>query len=272
MTDPVWPQGRLPARAIVIAAHPDDEVIGAGVLLARLQEARVLHVTDGAPRNERDAHAGGFAGWAEYAAARHREAEDALALAGIGADRVHGLGIPDQQATTEIVDVAKRLAEFLAAGTFDCVITHAYEGGHPDHDAVACAAHAASRILERAGQRRPALVEMALYHGLGNAFVAGTFIALWEAEPVASFALDPEARDLKRRMLACHRSQRAVLAPFGVEIERFRRAPGYDFRLPPHPGTLNYERHDWGMTGERWRALARAALEELGLANPSRRR
>ena len=56
-----------------------------------------------------------------------------------------------------------------------------------------------------------------------------------------------------------------MLAPFPLDEERFRAAPLYDFTRPPHPGTLHYERHPWGMSGERFRALARAALEEMGL-------
>ena len=36
---------------LVIAAHPDDDVIGAGALMARVPRVRVLYVTDGAPRD-----------------------------------------------------------------------------------------------------------------------------------------------------------------------------------------------------------------------------
>src|SRR6185437_5421302 len=114
----------LPAHAIVIGAHPDDEVIGAGALLARLPDAAVVHVTDGAPRNESDAHAAGFAGWADYAAARHKEAAAALALAGLAPERLTGLGIADQQATQNLAALAQRLAALLREGGFATVITH----------------------------------------------------------------------------------------------------------------------------------------------------
>lgn len=263
-----WPIDPLPARAVVVGAHPDDEVIGAGALLARLPDAAVVHVTDGAPRNDSDARAAGFAGWAEYAAARRREAEAALAVAGLAPERLTGLGIADQQATHNLAPLAHRLAALLRDGSFSVVITHAYEGGHPDHDATALAVHAACGLIEAAGETPPRLVEMAGYHALGGSFAAGTFIAHAEAGPVATVALDTKARRLKRRMLDCHATQRAVLVPFTVQVERFRAAPRYDFRIPPHPGALHYDTQNWGMTGEHWRGLAQTALEELGLTCP----
>jgi N-acetylglucosamine malate deacetylase 2 len=263
-----WPIDPLPARAIVIGAHPDDEVIGAGVLLARLPDAAVVHVTDGAPRNESDARAAGFPGWAEYAAARHSEALAALALAGLAPERLTGLGIADQQAPHNLAALAQHLAALLREGGYAVAITHAYEGGHPDHDATALAAHAACRLIEAQGGTPPRLVEMAGYHALGGSFTAGTFIAHGDAGPPATVALDAAARRLKRRMLDCHATQRAVLAPFTVEVERFRAAPHYDFRLPPHPGLLHYDTRSWGMTGDGWRRLAQAALEQLRLPCP----
>jgi LmbE family N-acetylglucosaminyl deacetylase len=263
-----WPIEPLPARAIVIGAHPDDEVIGAGALLARLPDAAVVHVTDGAPRNESDAHAAGFAGWADYAAARHKEAAAALALAGLAPERITGLGIPDQQAAHNLAPLAQRLAALLHEGGFAVVITHAYEGGHPDHDATGLAVHAACRLIEAQGGTPPHMVEMAGYHALGGRFVAGTFIAHADAGPPATVTLDAAARRLKRRMFDCHTTQRAVLASFTIEVERFRAAPRYDFRLPPHPGPLHYDMQPWGITGEQWRGLAQAALEQLHLSCP----
>jgi hypothetical protein len=65
---------------------------------------------------------------------------------------------------------------------------------------------------------------------------------------------------MKRSMLDCYRTQQDTLAAFGVERERFRRAPQYDFTQPPHAGALYYEQFPWGMTGERFRELTREVV------------
>jgi LmbE family N-acetylglucosaminyl deacetylase len=52
------------------------------------------------------------------------------------------LGIPDQAASLGLAGLARRLAVQLAASGAEVVVTHAYEGGHPDHDATAFAVHA----------------------------------------------------------------------------------------------------------------------------------
>src|SRR3954466_10614255 len=68
-------------KLLLVVAHPDDDILGAGALLARLPWTRIVYVTDGAPRDGRDARGHGFAGPEDYAAARRREALAALALA-----------------------------------------------------------------------------------------------------------------------------------------------------------------------------------------------
>jgi hypothetical protein len=56
-----------------------------------------------------------------------------------------------------------------------------------------------------------------------------------------------------------------VLAPFALDVERFRPAPCYDFSQPPNGGRLLYEQQRWGLHGRRWSGLACAAGARLGL-------
>ena len=57
----------------VVVAHPDDETIAIGGQLARMRGVKIVHVTDGAPADMKDAEANGFSRREDYAAARRRD-------------------------------------------------------------------------------------------------------------------------------------------------------------------------------------------------------
>jgi LmbE family N-acetylglucosaminyl deacetylase len=148
----------------------------------------------------------------------------------------------------------------------EVVITHPYEGGHTDHDAVAFAARAACRMLERDGARAPALMEYTSYHNnQAGERVFGRFLP-FDRAPVTEVELSLEDRDRKRRMFDCFLTQHGVLRDVPVRVERFRPAPRYDFTDAPHAGRLRYERYPLGLRGKQWRQLAADALKELRLA------
>ncbi len=259
LADPA--RGTLPFRTAIVVAHPDDETIGCGAQLPRFSDLVIIHVTDGSPKNGADAAALGFAGPDDYRAARRRELEGAVAVAGIPPERLQSLQWPDQEASFHLATIATDLAGRLA--DTEIVLTHAYEGGHPDHDSVAFAVHAACRSLaERGGP--PALIEMPLYR-LGEQDWAVQSFVPDPRVPETVIQLGPEESTLKRAMFAEFVSQGHVLPRFSLATEPFRLAPPYDFARLPNKGVLLYERLEWGMTGARWLELAGAALVELGL-------
>lgn len=262
------------AGAALIVAHPDDEAVGAGALLPRLHEPWLLYVTDGAPRDLADAMAAGRATREAYAAARRQERSAALAIAGIDAARAEELGVVDQEASLQLADLTRAIAAWLAARRPQAVLTHPYEGGHPDHDAVAFAVHAACRQWEQRGTPLPAVVEMTSYHLHNGRICVSEFLPLGQTcasgheASVTTCELSETERQFKRRLFACYATQRATLSWFSIERERFRAAPRYDFTRPPHDGPLFYEQFPWGMTGERFRRLAAEALRQLELDPP----
>jgi LmbE family N-acetylglucosaminyl deacetylase len=253
-------------KAAVVAAHPDDDVAGAGARIARLPGAHVVFVTDGSPRNLYDATRLGFKTQAEYAAARSREAVAALAIAGLPAKRAIFIGFTDQEASLNLIELSRTLARHVEAMQPDLILTHAYEGGHPDHDAAAFGVHAAAQILLRAVGESPALIEFGGYHAREGGVAVLEFLP--HSNDSVTVTLDHAEREIKRRMTAAHETQRRTLGAFPVDREVFRVAPRYDFTQPPHAGALHYERYPWGMTGARFRALAAQALAELGLRPP----
>lgn len=254
----------VPATCVV-AAHPDDETVGAGSRLPRLKHAHFVYVTDGAPADGHDAARHGL-DVAGYRALRARERDAALASCGIPPGQVIDLGCPDQQAARRLPHLAMRLADLFHDLRPEAVLTHPCEGGHPDHDATAFAVHAAAALLRRRGERSPALFEMTSYHHGAQGLRSGEFLPDAAADAgAASVLLDAGDRRRKRALLACYASQHETLAQFGVDVERFRPAPRYDFSRPPHAGPLYYEMHPWGLDGAAFRALAIAAMAQLQL-------
>lgn len=254
------------SRVMAVFAHPDDETIAIGGQFRRLKGIRLLHVTDGAPANMRDARAYGFSRREDYAEARRRELAAALDGAGVPPDALLTLGAVDQAAAPSMAMLAEMLAAAFTTHMTDVVITHAYEGGHPDHDATAFAVHAACRLLEGRGKPAPDIVECPLYHARDGGWVLQRFTAL----PVCNafevtVALDNDAANSKREMLSTHATQQRTLAPFECTRECFRRAPRYDFSELPNGGELLYEQFDWGLDGKAWLRLAQEARSELGL-------
>jgi LmbE family N-acetylglucosaminyl deacetylase len=255
----------LPSRtALVVMAHPDDEAIAAGALLARFPRAGVICVTDGAPRRGNFARDAGFDNWMDYAGARRGEAEAALALLGRKIEPMRNLGIADQEAALNLVPAARYLAGKIGSG-FSHVITHAYEGGHPDHDSTAFCVHAACALIAKAGGTPPVIVEAPLYNAPKGSFQHSKFVPHADAGPVAVFKLSPAEQDLKRRMFDCHVTQRAVFADFDGTQEAYRLAPRYHFSAPPHPGDAGYNQFMGAFTGAVWRKHAWRAMRELGV-------
>lgn len=114
-------------RIVVLAPHPDDEILGAGGALALLASLgariEVIAVSDGEA-----SHPGRVA---ELRRVRAAERTAALGRLGLAGTRVHRLGEPDGKLHAE------RIAERVAALIFtdDVVLAPWCHDGHPDHDA-----------------------------------------------------------------------------------------------------------------------------------------
>lgn len=243
----------------VVEAHPDDETVGCGALLAQLEGVKLVVVTDGAPRNLIDAVRYGFPDAASYRERRKVELASSLAVANIPVSNIITFDIPDQEACRRMAITARRLAQVFSAHQTSIVLTHAFEGGHPDHDAVAFSVHAARRLLNGSA---PAIVEMPFYHLGDSGMCVQRFCD--GRDGLVRF-LNNEEQGRKRRMLNCYSTQEQILAPFAIDAERFRCAVEYDFETPPNGGRILYALHDWGLRPSEWPSLAREGRRQLGI-------
>lgn len=242
----------IPAGDVaVVIAHPDDETIGCGALLVRLAQVNVIVVTNGAPPDCADASARGFSDDRAYTAARSDELDRALQIAGVAPDRLVRLDVPDQHTAHRMPQVIFALGQIFEQRGIAIVLTHAYEGGHPDHDAVAYCVQAAAR---RAGHTIT-IVEMP-YYRLGEAGEERQSFA--DERHVLRVVLNETERANKRRMIEAHETQKDVLAGFSLYWEQFRAAPLHDFSRPPNGGRVLYDERPWGITSSEWLACAKS--------------
>jgi len=131
------PAGRL----VVVAPHPDDEVLAAAGLMhhaaAEGHTVEIVAVTDG------EASHPGLPGDRTRLAARRRR-ETTAALACLGLDPVvHHLGRPDGRVADDEASLAEHLSDVLDHTT-TCVSPWRHDG-HPDHEATGRAALTACR-------------------------------------------------------------------------------------------------------------------------------
>ena len=127
----------LPAfrRVLVLAAHPDDEVIGCGGLIALLTaagaEVHVAYATDG------EATRGGVGSSDEVARVRRAEAIEACRVLGVDAPRF--LGHPDGALAANGAALAADVAALIAEFRPEVVLAPWHLDGHEDHRALAAA-------------------------------------------------------------------------------------------------------------------------------------
>jgi len=134
----------MPSHVLVVAAHPDDEVLGCGGTIARLAgegaEVRILILADG--ETSRPAAAG--AGKRHAIEQRNEAAEKACKVLGCAAVEV--LTLPDNRLDgVELLDVVQRIEKAIEKHKPERVFTHHSGDVNIDHRVVHDAVIAACR-------------------------------------------------------------------------------------------------------------------------------
>lgn len=200
---PRFPRFPLPAsgRVVVVAAHPDDEVLGVGGTLSLLVESgvelTVVTLTDG-ERSHPDSRR---ITPAELAEVRAGELRRALAALGAADARALRLGLPDTAVARYEEELAHRLVPLLR-DTALCLAPWD-EDRHGDHEAAGRAVAAAAEVAGTPCAHYP--VWMWHWARPGDPRVP------WDR--AARVDLPPAARAAKAAAVRCFTSQIADLGP-----------------------------------------------------------
>jgi N-acetylglucosamine malate deacetylase 1 len=187
---------------LVVAAHPDDEVLGCGATLARLSgSGRPIHVLLMADGESARSNTAGASGVDAAVAARRDAARHAAEV--LGCASVTTLSMPDNRMDRlEILDVVQQIEECMRLHRPSVVFTHHFGDVNVDHRIVheavitACRpqpAHHVQRLLffevASSTEWRPA--------GSGQAFCPNYFVDVTATLPKKLEALDAYRSELR---------------------------------------------------------------------------
>jgi len=223
-------------RILVLAPHPDDEVVGCATAIRRARaegcEIFGLYLTTGVPPlNSLWPWQRGK--YRERVARRRTEA-----VAAASALDIEPLRFSDRPSRSLKMYLHDALAEIRGALRLcgaDAVWVPAWEGAHQDHDV-------ANFLGAQIADHLPVL-EFAEYNFVGAAVRSQIFPTEIGGETI--LRLTKEEAVTKRELLALYRSERGNLAHIATEIESFRPLPRHDYATTPHPGKLFRERFHW---------------------------
>jgi len=225
-------------RLLVVAAHPDDDVLATGGLLQRAAAAgatfAVVFATDGennpwAQRASERRLLVGAADRPRFGVRRRGEALAALARLGVGGERARFLGLPDQGLTRLLVETPAQplaaLQEMLQATRPSVLVGPSAADLHPDHSALAVLLRLALAGLPTASSPREL------------AYVVHNPALRHPASVVSSLPLDDTERRRKHEAIACHATQLHLRGPW---LRSFAAGPEELVEVPwpavaPHP-------------------------------------
>jgi LmbE family N-acetylglucosaminyl deacetylase len=192
---------------LVIAAHPDDEVLGLGTTLYRHRRAgepvAVVYVTNGS--------GGEGASWKyrrnisqHISQIRYEESIKALSFIGIPEKSIHCLGFPDSGTHRYLKEIARDVLLIINETKPKMIYVHCIEGGHLDHDVVSFVVRS---VCSKLGYSN--VYEWAEYNRLQPLGERKITFSASKPNKHAEVTVDISSREfeMKRRMLACHHSQ-----------------------------------------------------------------
>lgn len=226
------------AQIMIIAAHPDDEVVGCASRILREKNTIIVYIVT-------------------YNEIRKNEAKMMALFAGLKEKNLIFLDYkPEDLLKRNVVKAVKeKIKEVIKKNKPSEVYIPSYEGGHIHHDITNYVVNKAvskskidSKVYEfpmynnypkYAMQKmlRRLSLYMPLPHNHPQRFVPVN------GSKITNTKMTKDEMRLKKHMLRIYKSQNKndLLVKMFWYPEKYRICPKYDYRRKPHPGPLNYE-------------------------------
>lgn len=223
-------------RILVLAPHPDDEVVACCAAIGRAQkegaEIFVLFLTHGCVARETlwiwERRRYDF-----YVERRFAESETVTKLLNIKS--LNHPVRPARHLWQDLERVYASIDQAITAHNIDQLWVPAFEGGNADHDA----ANAVSSLFAKS----ISVLEFAEYNFFNNKQHSHAFPYPNGTEQTITLTNGEQQK--KSEALALYLSEQFNLSYVQVERETYRPLPTHDYSKPAHPGTLWYARFQW---------------------------
>jgi LmbE family N-acetylglucosaminyl deacetylase len=220
------------SKCMVILAHQDDEVTFAGLLQRLPANTQFLWTTNGDGLSD-----GTGLSDKDYAEKRRLETIAAMKIAGVGEDRLRFLGHSEKEIYAKIASLDDEAPKFSQADVMsyfrgiasqvraevlafkpDTIITHAWQGGQPEHDLTHYMAVRAASHLKKCR-----IFEVPEYELAFSVFLR---FPPWRHAPVHEIHLNASEIAVKRAMFNCYETQKegmtlsVIMMSVGDVVER----------------------------------------------------
>ncbi len=217
---------------LLVAPHPDDEIVGASIIIKRILSKKNLIIffpTNGVIPKE--------AMWLwdrknykERIKIRKKEMNQSLKNLGI--KKFYFQNIPSRTLKKNILKTFSIMKKIIKKEAIDTIFCPAFEGGHQDHDV--------SNFICSRLKKLAAIYEFAEYNYFNKKINSNTFFKKSKNQKII-FLSDNEKK-LKKKLLHIYKSEKANLNYLSFYKESYRKILDYDYSQPPHSGILFYKR------------------------------
>jgi len=218
---------------LVVAPHPDDEIVGLGITIRKLLKKRkkisIFFPTNGVvsknqmwfwERNQ----------YKHLVSIRKKEMRKSLKI--LGVDSFYYQDIPTRTLKERISQTYEKIRKIIKIKKIDTIFCPAYEGGHQDHDI--------TNFICSRFKRKIQVFEFAEYNFFKRKINVNKFIKSLNKEKI--IILNENEKLYKKKLLAVYASEKKNLSFLSPNVESYRKITCYDYVKPPHKGTLFYRR------------------------------